>query len=313
MTVCQRVRDTGSVIPQCRNRGNQRPADIIQKEEQMLNLVDENPGASSREIGRQVGVSHWTVLRTFREQLLYPYHVQRVQCLLPNDYPPRVIFCEWLQQQCAQNQHFLSNILVTDEACFTRNGIMNFHNTHTWAVENPKTIQQRAFQHRFSINVWAGIIGDHLVGPFVLPDRLTGRTYERFLQDDLPTLLDEVPLQTRRTMWFLHDGAPPHISREVRRHLHRTYPDRLIGRFGHIHWPARSPDLNPLDFYFWGDMKGRVYKSEIGTVDELRDRIFRAADQIRNNRDILRKVWENWLRRTAACIEANGSHFEHHL
>jgi hypothetical protein len=26
-----------------------------------------------------------------------------------------------------------------------------------------------------------------------------------------------------------------------------------------VAWPARSPDLNPLDFFLWGCMKSRVY------------------------------------------------------
>ncbi|EFN75683.1 hypothetical protein EAI_05404, partial [Harpegnathos saltator] len=40
-------------------------------------------------------------------------------------------------------------------------------------------------------------------------------------------------------------------------------------------WPARSPDLNPLDFYFWGALKAIVYGSgrALRTAQDLRDRI----------------------------------------
>jgi hypothetical protein len=49
--------------------------------------------------------------------------------------------------------------------------------------------------------------------------------------------------------WFLHDGAPAHFSRNVREILDNQYPQPWIGRAGPHHWPARSPDLNPLDFF----------------------------------------------------------------
>lgn len=35
---------------------------------------------------------------------------------------------------------------------------------------------------------------------------------------------------------------------------------------------ARSPDLTPLDFYFWGHSKSVVYCTKSITVDELDDR-----------------------------------------
>jgi hypothetical protein len=75
-------------------------------------------------------VSHWVVSRILHEQLLYPYHVQRVQGLSPADYPVRRRFCRWF-------------LLGLDNAF-------------------------------------------------------------------------DMPLNRRQEMWFLHDGAPPHYSRQVR-------------------------------------------------------------------------------------------------
>lgn len=89
---------------------------------------------STQCIAREVGVSHWTVHRTLREQLLYQYHIQQVQMLTDRDYQPRIHFCEWLIAH-QQNADFLSNILVTDEAYFTRSGIQNLHKSHVWADE----------------------------------------------------------------------------------------------------------------------------------------------------------------------------------
>ncbi|KAJ8962876.1 hypothetical protein NQ318_001284 [Aromia moschata] len=66
-------------------------------------------------------------------------------------------------------------------------------------------------------------------------------------------------LRILRQTWCLHDGAPPHFARQVRDFLNVEHPNRWIGRNGPIHWPARSPDLTPCDFYLWGYMKQLVY------------------------------------------------------
>ncbi|KAJ4451308.1 hypothetical protein ANN_02769 [Periplaneta americana] len=114
-------------------------------------------------------------------------------------------------------------------------------------------------QVRFSLNMWAGIIGDRLVGPHVLVNRLTGQAYTNFLENTIPHVLEDTPLINRQHIHFLHDGAPAHFSRTARRYLDRRFPDRWIGRGGPIAWPPRSPDLNPLDFYLWGHLKSLVY------------------------------------------------------
>ena len=88
---------------------------------------------------------------------------------------------------------------------------------------------------------------------------LNGENYLQFLQEELPELLEDVPLDVRRRMWFQHDGAPVHSTRIVRDWLDQRFPGRWIGRGGPVSWPLRSPDLNPLDFFLWGHVKAYVY------------------------------------------------------
>ncbi|GFW91037.1 DUF4817 domain-containing protein [Trichonephila clavipes] len=108
---------------------------------------------------------------------------------------------------------FEASVLFTDEASFSREGIFNTHNSHSWAAANPHVTRTRAAQDRFLVNVWADILGDHLIGPYILPGHLTGPRYLIFLEQVLPKLLDRahVTAATRTSMWFQQDGAP-HIS-----------------------------------------------------------------------------------------------------
>ena len=110
--------------------------------------------------------------RILKEQGLHPHYLQKMQVLEPADSSRSVIYCEWLLQQCHERPNFLNCIRFTDKAGFTLNPVFNSHNTHIWSYQNPLARQEVRFQRRFSINVWASIVNDRLVGLYVLLNRL---------------------------------------------------------------------------------------------------------------------------------------------
>jgi hypothetical protein len=50
---------------------------------------------------------------------------------------------------------------------------------------------------------------------------------------------------------------------------HVTY----VCSFGEIAWPARLSDLTVPDFFLWGFLKDRVFRSRIMTIPELKPAI----------------------------------------
>jgi hypothetical protein len=96
-----------------------------------------------------------------------------------------------------------------------------------------------------------------IVGHFFFAENmLTGGTYLDMLEAFcFPQLVEtENP-----DIMFQLDGAPPHFSNTVQDTLNEKFPEKWIGRGGLILWPARSPDLVPLDFFVWGHVKNTVY------------------------------------------------------
>ncbi|XP_023233054.1 uncharacterized protein LOC111632765 [Centruroides sculpturatus] len=225
-----------------------------------------------RQAQELLGVSHATVWRTLHEDRMHLYHLQRVQVLTPADYPLHVNFAHCYLQQAAANATFPADILFTDEAT---------HNSHLWANDNP-----HGYQERFSINVWAGIVYNNLVGPYILPSRLTSHTYGIFLQEVLPELLVCLPPAVRTRMWFQHNGVLAHSSRNIRNHLDTVYGQHWIGWGRPVPWPPHSPDLTCLVFFFWGHIKSTVYNSPITSEDDLVARLSVAAGNVRDMPDV---------------------------
>jgi hypothetical protein len=167
-----------------------------------------------------------------------------VQGLEEGDEARWLDLCRWV----ITNPWLIPFILFADEVSFTCDGINNTHNSYWWSNKIPHAIVEINSQHRFSVNVWCSVIGSQLIGPAVLQSRLIGRAYVDLLQNELPLLLEEVPLAKRMCMVFQHVRAPAHYSRLVTHHLNLTFPEWWIGHGSNVQWPPRSPDLTPLDF-----------------------------------------------------------------
>lgn len=87
-------------------------------------------------------------------------------------------------------------------------------------------------------------------------------------------------LQNR--MWYQH--APLHTGRNVAEWLINNFSERWTERLGSVHWPARSPDLNLLDFHLWNHLKQLVYVEQINIIDQLEDRILNLVRNIQNTK-----------------------------
>jgi len=119
-----------------------------ENEENVLDMAEENSGVRTRRISVELQIpSHVALWKTLRKNGLKPFHVQPVQSLQEGDYDLRLQFWEWIQP----NRDLYRYVLFTDEAQFIRDGINNY-------PENPHATFERNFQHRFSVNVWCGML-----------------------------------------------------------------------------------------------------------------------------------------------------------
>ncbi|EZA51141.1 hypothetical protein X777_10433 [Ooceraea biroi] len=212
-------------------------------------MVTDDPNISTRVEARYQSASQATVCRALKLAHFHPYKIRLTQELHANDELRRLRYCRWFLDVSEENYYFSKYILFSDECTFQNNGNVNRHNSHYWVTENPHWMQQAHTQVRWSVNVWAGILGDNIIGPYFIDGNVNGNEYRRFLNNELVALLDNVPLKLRMNMWFQQDGHPAHTAKATRELLNEKFGNRWIGLHGPREWPPRSPDLTQLDFF----------------------------------------------------------------
>jgi inhibitor of nuclear factor kappa-B kinase subunit alpha len=112
----------------------------------------------------------------------------------------------------------------------------------------------------------------------------------------------------KRHGYFMQDGAAAHTATYSIKALNEVFEDRRVSRGL---WPARSPDLNPCDFFLWGNLKDKVYSNNSHTLVELKQSIRETILSIEISE--LKLVSNNIFKRLEACLRAEWRHFEHLL
>ena len=82
----------------------------------------------------------------------------------------------------------------------------------------------------------------------------------------------------------------------------------VVRRLTTIPWPAKSPDLSCLDFWFWGVAMEEVRKSRPATLNELKAVVEAFAESV-DQEEVERAAKSTW-KRARACRAVDGASFE---
>lgn len=279
----------------------------------ILTYFEGTPDASIRDAVRDIpDVSHGTIQNVLKK---YKYKCYRnahlAQALHQGDNIRRLEFCNWLKEKINSDRHFLEFIIFSDETQFSNNGMYNRKNHHFWSRQNPLRIHEGRRQIRFSFNCWVGLVHNRVLMFKIYDGRLDRFKYIEILED-VVEIIRGMSQDFIENMYFQQDGAPAHNSRIATDFLNDHFLHNWIGTNGPIKWPARSPDITPLDYFLWGYVKDEIYKSNYDTVEDLTtalENILTHMHPIKIRNAILRSL----PKRINLCIQQNGYHFEHLL
>jgi hypothetical protein len=92
--------------------------------------------------------------------------------------------------------------------------------------------------------------------------------------------------------------------------MNQTFGEQSIGRRDPVNWPARSPDLSPLDFWLLEHVNILVHSASISNLQILQQRVENACQEIGVKPEIFDRVGITVTRRADSCLELNGNHIE---
>ena len=309
--VIEKFEEEGTV--QGSPRKHPRPVKSEENIESVKDVITTTPSKSVRKISSEAGLKRSSVHVILTSDLkMYPYKVQVVHGLKDGDPERRLLYCQWFLNKARETPEFLDSVFFSDEATFHLSGQVNRQNTRFWGLENPHEIAEtKSFSPK--VTVWAATSSARVIGPFFFEyDQgkavtVNKKNYVNALETYFIPRLRElrIPLHS---VWFQNDNATPHTSGLSTQYLERRFQDRVIGK---DLWPARSPDLSPLDFFLFGYLKKRVYRNTPASTEDLKTAIVEEVATV--NQGMLQNVFRNILTRVKKCTSRGGQHFQHLL
>ena len=112
----------------------------------------------------------------------------------------------------------------------------------------------------------------------------------------------------KRYDWiFVQDSARSYRSNLVQDFLEKTLKRRFVKC---VVWPPSSPDVNPLDYFFWNLVKTKVYQGRAGepfsSKEELKAKIKAGWKDCETDLKPLRKAIKDFVPRLRAVQENQG-------
>lgn len=303
----QRFESTGSVSDKPRTG---RPSLLLDRSAIVMDELKEQKEnhplglASASSISRATDIPRASVNRILKHHFrFHPYKLRSTQAITEDDKGKRLQFSDFI----INNDH-IEKILWSDEANFSLDGSVNKHNAIIWGTERPPA--HRHPLHSPHVTVWMAFTSEFKLKPFFFPATVTSESYKFMLESHMIPQLRR--LRQLHHVTFQHDGAPPHFGRIVTEVLKKTFGDNVIGRGFPNLWPPRSPDLTPLDYYFWGMLKTQVYsRGRPQNLETLKEWIVEAAEDVQQ--DEISTAVQDLFYRCELVRDLNGDTFEHLL
>ena len=242
--------------------------------------VARNPISSMRRIARDVGVSDWSIRKIVKDRLKARSLARTKRFLLTDSLKSsRLDRCKKILQALKKK---MPVILFSDEKYFTLDPIINSRTSRfisrTKAKDAPEHIRMiKTTKHPSQIMMF-GLVSStgQKMPPVFLPIGLRMGSKEYLEQVLQPHVLPWIQATFKNTsnVILMQDGAPCHTSKIVQNWLKNN-----LNFWAKDIWPPSSPDLNPLDFSIWANLRARVNEHQHPNIDTLKSTIIKAWNE----------------------------------
>ena len=223
------------------------------------NVLSNKNRKSARKIAKDTICSPQTVLRTIHNDLcLKAYTRIRVPSLTTAQILKIKSFSHWIRNRF--DHALCRKILFSDEKVFNQDGQYNRQNDRVYAesrkAANEALGLRKVHKFPFKVMVWYGLTYDGPTKPVFLPEK-TSFNSNFYIKNVLPVAQRDGMKLIGKDFVYQQDGATSHTSQETISAI-KNMDIELIGPDV---WPPNSPDLNPLDYFFWNEVENRLKKN----------------------------------------------------
>jgi transposase len=280
-----------------------RPRKLSTRDENMLyTLSRRNPKAGVSELSAQINdslvnktVSRTTISKLLREKDLNSYHAARKPLLTFTDRQKRK---KWCRERLNWSVQRWRMVIFSDESNFE---IANRKSKTFVRRKNTEKYLQQHLQSRIqkgggSVGIWGCISGSGVGCHEIYEGRLNQYRYRDILENALAASRDL--FEADQDWLFQQDNAPCHTAHSITEYFAGSNVQLMP-------WPARSPDLNPIE-NLWSWMDYQLTKKQITSLEMLKTELTKLWLEIPIK--MIENLIESMPRRLAACIKNNGGH-----
>ena len=298
--------DEGEVTPERKKRksgpGKKRTPAFLQ---QLQALIEEDPMKSLRQLARELDVSPFLIRQAVHEDLRFNSYVLRVRQLLTDGMKARRLMIG--KQLLGSLKREASGLVrvFSDEKIFTVDRKTNRRNTR-YLCRFPDEVPV-AMKTKFPASVMVlGVVtsnGDVMPPHFFEQnEKVNTDVYLRVLETVVLPWIKEV---TRGAGYvFQQDSAPAHAAKKTqewcRQNMHLTWTKEF--------WPPNSPDLNPLDYFVWGEVERVSNKNPHPSREALKRTIEETMAAM--DRAVVKRACGRFRSRLERMVAAEGGFIE---
>jgi hypothetical protein len=190
-----------------------------------------------------------------------------------------------------------SNVIWSDESNFELYNRKNAPLVRRFKEDklNPKYITGRVQKGGGSVGIWGCFSTNGTGCCYIYRNRLDADGYLSILEDSLIPSIDLL-IEDKEFFLFQQDNAPCHKAKKVL----KWFEEQQIGL---LEWPARSPDLNPIE-NIWNLIDLELGKLQITSLAELELALVKLWNNI--TRTVCVNLVESVPSRIDQCIVLKG-------
>ena len=112
-------------------------------------------------------------------------------------------------------------------------------------------------------------------------------------------------------LWWAQDGTLCHGLLAVRGRQNQLFGKRVLSLYNNTEWPPRYPDLTSCDFFLWGYLKDKVFRTPLESLNVLRQIMITECYLLREH--LIRRSVQHMMSRADACVQRSGLYVEGNL